>query len=83
MIFMPNESTASFVDTNILIYAVDLDAGERHIRAKELVTRAFDGKEKLAVSNQILAEFGNVLLTKYEQSPPKKDIIQFIDSILT
>ena len=43
------------LDTNILVYAVDLDAGERHDRARALVGRAARGDCVLTV--QALAEF--------------------------
>ena len=43
------------LDTNILIYAVDRDAGERHKRAKEIVARA--ALHDCVLTVQALAEF--------------------------
>ena len=43
------------VDTNILIYAVDRDAGERHKRSKEIVARA--ALHDCVLTVQALAEF--------------------------
>ena len=43
------------LDTNILVYAVDRDAGERHRRSKELMERSARSDCVLAV--QALAEF--------------------------
>lgn len=45
-----------FVDTNVLLYAYDPHAGERHARAKDLVGRL--GRERRgALSVQVLQEF--------------------------
>ncbi len=45
-----------FVDTNVLLYAYDVSAGERHVRARELVGRL--GRERMGVlSVQVLQEF--------------------------
>ncbi|MFD4422476.1 PIN domain-containing protein [Agromyces sp. NPDC058484] len=45
-----------FVDTNVLLYAYDVTAGERHHRARELVGRL--GRERAGVlSVQVLQEF--------------------------
>ena len=43
------------LDTNILIYAVDRDAGERHKRSKEIVARA--ALHDCVLTVQALAEF--------------------------
>lgn len=43
------------LDTNILVYAVDRDAGERHERAKELMGRA--ARRDCVLTIQALAEF--------------------------
>ncbi len=48
--------TLEFVDTNVLLYAYDTGAGERHDRALELVSRL--GRSRTgAVSVQVLQEF--------------------------
>lgn len=48
--------TPEFVDTNVLLYAYDPSAGERHARALELVARL--GRERRGVlSIQVLQEF--------------------------
>lgn len=43
------------LDTNIIVYAVDRDAGERHERAKELMGRA--AQRDCVLTVQALAEF--------------------------
>ena len=45
-----------FLDTNVLIYADDLDAGEKREKAGELVTEAMETGEGV-VSTQVLQEF--------------------------
>lgn len=46
----------SFVDTNVLIYAEDRDAGERHEIARDLVVELWNSR-KGVVSVQVLQEF--------------------------
>jgi predicted nucleic acid-binding protein len=48
--------TSGFLDTNILIYAHDVDAGDRHWRAKEVVRRFWDSGQGM-LSTQVLNEF--------------------------
>ena len=45
-----------FVDTNVLVYAHDRDAGERHERARALVRRLWQDRSGV-VSTQVLQEF--------------------------
>lgn len=46
----------SFIDTNVLLYAYDEGAGERHVQAIELVDQL--GRERsAAISVQVLQEF--------------------------
>jgi predicted nucleic acid-binding protein len=55
------------IDTNILVYAIDRDAGERHERAKEIVGRAAEHDCVLTV--QALAEFFHVTTRKKRLDP--------------
>lgn len=48
--------SAEFVDTNVLLYAYDSSAGERHERARALVTRLAHSRQG-AISVQVLQEF--------------------------
>ena len=43
------------LDTNILVYAVDRDSGDRHEQARELLARA--AKRDCVLTVQVLAEF--------------------------
>jgi predicted nucleic acid-binding protein len=45
-----------FVDTNILLYAHDSDAGQRHLRARDLVDAVWDGAYQAHISVQVLQE---------------------------
>lgn len=53
----------ALVDTNILVYAHDRDAGEKHVRAIELLA-GLSRSHALVLSAQILNELANVLHTK-------------------
>lgn len=48
--------SAEFIDTNILVYAHDGGAGEKHSKSVELLTRLLDERCG-ALSLQVLAEF--------------------------
>ena len=45
-----------FVDTNVLIYAHDVDAGERHAAAARLVAELWESR-RAVISTQVLQEF--------------------------
>lgn len=51
-----------FVDTNVLVYAYEPDAGDRHLAARELVAR-LGGSRRAAISVQVLQEF-HVTMTR-------------------
>jgi predicted nucleic acid-binding protein len=52
-----------FIDTNILVYAHDADAGNRHIRAKSLIENLWTGRKIPVISVQVLQEL-HVNLTR-------------------
>ncbi len=56
-----------FVDTNVLVYALDEDQGERHETASTLVTELWE-TEQGVLSTQVLQEF-YVTLTRKLQKP--------------
>jgi predicted nucleic acid-binding protein len=45
-----------FVDTNVLVYAHDLDAKDKHLRAVEIVRDLWQGRNGI-LSTQVLQEF--------------------------
>ena len=49
-------SDRSFVDTNVLIYAYDTDAGEKHDRARALLEDLWEADGGI-ISTQVLQEF--------------------------
>jgi predicted nucleic acid-binding protein len=55
------------LDTNILVYAVDRDAGERHVRSRELLGRA--ARRDCVLTVQALAEFYHATTRKSLLAP--------------
>lgn len=53
-----------FVDTNILVYAHDRDAGDKHSTAKKLVSDLWDRPMAPALSVQVLQELYVNLIRK-------------------
>jgi predicted nucleic acid-binding protein len=53
---MSEPENLQFVDTNVLLYAHDRSAGEKHLRARELVTGLWESGEG-CLSIQVLQEF--------------------------
>ena len=51
----------TFVDTNILVYAHDADAGERHRAALALVKSLWDRPYPAAISSQGIVTYGPVV----------------------
>ena len=49
-------SGRAFVDTNVLVYAHDVDAGERHVVAARLVAELWETRGAV-ISTQVLQEF--------------------------
>lgn len=63
-------SDKSFVDTNILVYAHDLDAGKKHEIARQLVSEIWEAQSGV-ISTQVLQEF-YVTLTRKIPSPLRR-----------
>jgi predicted nucleic acid-binding protein len=55
--------SAEFVDTNLLVYAHDGGAGQKHAKAVDLLSRLFE-EQNGALSVQVLAEFYAVAIRK-------------------
>jgi predicted nucleic acid-binding protein len=60
-----------FVDTNILVYAHDLSAGERHAKASAMIESLWEA-ETGVISTQVLQEF-YVTVTRKIRNPLKPD----------
>lgn len=59
-----------FVDTNILVYAHDLDAGNKHDQAAEIVSQLWESKNGV-LSTQVLQEFYVTLTRKVSSTLSK------------
>jgi len=55
-----------FIDSNIVIYANDRNAGEKQARAIEVIQRGMRAKNGV-LSIQVLQEYANIALTKLTQ----------------
>jgi predicted nucleic acid-binding protein len=64
--------SAEFVDTNILVYAHDGAAGDKHTTSVELLTRLFEDQNG-ALSVQVLAEFYSVAVKKLAMKPQQAE----------
>ncbi len=59
------DDTRVFVDTNILFYAIDADAGKKHDRAKEVIEKIWLARTG-CISTQVLSEWVVNLRKKLE-----------------
>jgi predicted nucleic acid-binding protein len=59
----------TFIDTNVLVYAHDTDAGDRHATAKALLAELWDGRSG-SLSPQVLQEFYAVVTRKFRPRMP-------------
>lgn len=74
-------ATKAFVDTNILVYAHDLAAAEKHARARSLVERLWN--ERCGVlSTQVLQEFYVNIRKKARAPVATADAKQWLDDYL-
>lgn len=60
----------TFVDTNVLVYAHDTDAGERHATAKALIAELWNDRGGM-LSTQVLQEFYAVVTKKFRPAMPR------------
>lgn len=66
----------AFLDTNILVYAVDRTDKSKNEKAVAIVQNALRKRSDYALFTQTLAEFANVALRKLEM--PGGDVIDFL-----
>lgn len=78
---MSDDKRLQFVDTNVLIYAHDSSAGEKHRRAQDLVRRLWQSQEG-CLSIQVLQEF-YVNVTQKVARPLSRDTASQIISDLS
>jgi predicted nucleic acid-binding protein len=60
----------TFIDTNVLVYAHDADAGDRHTAAKALLAKLWDNRAG-SLSTQVLQEFYAVVTRKFKPPMPR------------
>ena len=61
----------SFVDTNVLVYAHDADAGAKHSKAQKLLQDCWE-TESGVISTQVLQEFYVTVTHKLPKTLPKQ-----------
>jgi len=74
-------SGRDFLDTNVLVYSLDVAEPAKHKIARELVARAVAGE--FTVSAQVNAELASTLLQKYHSKYTAADIVVILDSLQT
>lgn len=60
----------TFIDTNVLVYAHDTDAGDKHTRAKTLLAGLWESRTG-CLSTQVLQEFYSVVTRKFKPAMPR------------
>ena len=72
-------SSLDFLDTNILMYALDVADPRKHGVARSLLSKAVAGE--FATSTQVLAELASILLQKYKSKFTAQDVLTILDSL--
>lgn len=72
----------SFVDTNILVYAEDRDAGRRHEVARDLVLDLWNSREGV-LSVQVLQEFYVTVTRKLKKPLSAEKAAEIVEEYLT
>jgi predicted nucleic acid-binding protein len=79
---MRSEKAKYFVDTNILIYAHDRDAGVKHERARQLIEQLWSAGQG-ALSTQVLQELCVNLRRRVARPLPGDEIAKLIEDYLS
>ena len=79
---MRSEKAKHFVDTNILIYAHDRDAGVKHERARQLIEQLWSAGQG-ALSTQVLQELCVNLRRRVARPLPGDEIAKLIEDYLS
>ena len=70
-----------FLDTNIFVYSFDKKEPEKQRRAKKIITDALD-KNSGIISYQVVQEFINVAVSKFEKPLSISDIQIYLRNVL-
>ena len=79
---MRSESAKYFVDTSILIYAHDRDAGVKHERARQLIEQLWT-TGRGAISTQVLQELCMNLRRRVARPLPSDEIAKLVEDYLS
>jgi predicted nucleic acid-binding protein len=71
----------AFVDANILVYAEDLDAGPKHVVARDLITDLWHSGEGV-LSIQVLQEFYVTTTRKMSRPLSREDALGIVEQYL-
>jgi predicted nucleic acid-binding protein len=74
-------SAEFFMDTNVLVYTSDHGHPEKRALANEIVERAVSSRRGV-ISFQVVQEFLNVALTKFERPLSIDDASQYLEQVL-
>lgn len=69
-----------FLDTNILVYSFDQSTSEKVRRSRELIRSALGGRG--TISWQVVQEFSNVALRKFEVPMSPQALHGYMDAVL-
>ncbi|HDQ13229.1 MAG TPA: PIN domain-containing protein [Sediminispirochaeta sp.] len=69
-----------FLDTNIFVYSFDNKEPGKRKRAQELIRAALEGRG--TTSWQVLQEFSNVALHKFEKPMGRDDLKEYLQTVL-
>jgi predicted nucleic acid-binding protein len=72
-------SDREFLDTNLLVYALDVADRRKHGIAQALTVRAVAGE--FAISVQVLSELSAILLQKYRSKYDARAVVAILDSL--
>ena len=70
-----------FLDTNVFVYPFDRQAPDKQARARRLVERAL-GTGDGVVSSQVVQEFLNVALRKFERPLSEEQALRYLREVL-
>jgi predicted nucleic acid-binding protein len=71
-----------FVDTNVLVYAYDASAGEKHRQAQALLVALWESRDG-CLSTQVLAEFYVTVTRKIARPLSSEDAAQIVADLTT
>jgi predicted nucleic acid-binding protein len=79
---MPDDSGLQFVDTNVLVYAHDVSAGEKYQRASRLVEELWEN-EHGCLSVQVAQEFYTTITGKVKKPLESGTAAEILDALST